>query len=244
MRRRASRDYEDLKQWIVEAARHDLEERYPRYVSEFRHALLETGELDSATLAAAPHLKKPLPRWPALLTAFFDFEYARGKVVDCHRLLKQTRDVSSADGSFWFTYHLDQWVFQTDAFMDRCDRMLRQIVRSVIRPLDPRWQMFERQLTEQVRVLKEPIAKIRNPLAHGLGGGVSGLLDQWEPILAAPVNIFDEEFVESSVRPLKSAVEVQRRRSWFRALHRANLLLFAYSEALSGTMLRKIREFD
>lgn len=244
MRRKASRDYEELKEWIVEAARHDLAERYPLYVSDFRRTLLRTGELDAATLAAAPHLKRPLPRWPALLTAFFDFEYVRSKVVDCHRLLEQTKDAPSADGSFWFNYHLDHWIFQTDAFMDRCDRLFMQIVRSVIRPLDPKWQMFERHLAEQVQVLKEPIARIRNPLAHGLGSGVAGLSDQWEPILAAPVNVFDEEFVESSVGGFRSPVGVQRRRSWFRALHRANLLLFAYSEALSGTILGKVREFE
>ncbi len=243
-RRKVSREYEDLKAWVVEAARVDLEKSYPAYVSEFRRLLDETHQLDAATLGARPHLTSGLPRWPALLTAFFDFEYVRGKVVDCHKLLERTKDDPSADGSFWFTYHMDHWVFQTDAFMDRSDRLFRQIVRTAIRPLDPGWKTFEHQLAAQVRVLKEPIANVRNPLAHGLGSGVAGILDKWEPILAAPFNVFDEKFVESSVSGFKNTVEVGRRRSWFRGIHRANLLLFAYSEALSGTILKRIREFD
>jgi hypothetical protein len=190
---------------------------------------------------SAHHLHKPLPKWPVLLTALFDLEFVRGKVVNCHELLKRHRDDESSDSSFWFLYHLDQWTFQTDAFMDRCDRLFKQVIRAVIRPLNPNgWQTFERDVATQMKLLKGPIAAVRDPLAHGLGGGVAGLMDQWEPILAAPTNVFDGAFVKSAVDGLQTAVEIKRRRMWFRAAHRANLLLFAYSEAISRKLLDEI----
>ncbi len=242
-RRQPSADYDHLRDWIVVAAREDLWRRFPQYVSEFQRVAAATNELETATSAAAPYLGKGLPKWPTLLTALFDLEFVRGKVVNCHEFLRRFKDDPSADSSFWFLYHLDHWVFQTDAFMDRCDRLFKQIIRSVIRPLDPEgWQAFEREVADQMSTLKKPISAMRDPLAHGLGGGVEGLTSQWEPVLAAPVNIFDGDFVRSSVGSFAGTVEIKRRRFWFKAVHRANLLVLAYSEALSRKLFDKIDE--
>ena len=242
MSRRVSQDYDRLRDWIVAAARQDLRDLVPEYVSELQRVLVATGgNLEFAMSASAKHLRKPLPKWPPLLTALFDLEFVRGKVVNCHELLRRSSDDASSDSSFWFLYHLDHWTFQADAFMDRCDRLFKQVIRAVIRPLDANgWQAFERDVATQMRALKTAIAAVRDPLAHGLGGGVAGLIDRWEPMLAAPMNVFDGSFVKSAVGGFESAVEIKRRRMWFRAAHRANLLLFAYSEAISRQLLDRI----
>jgi hypothetical protein len=240
--RAVSTDYAELKQAVVRLARDDIRRMKPLYVAEFQDVLRRTGSIEKASQSAAKYLGSSFPKWSPLLTAFFDLEFVRGKVIDCHALLRQQRDATGTDAGFWFSYHLDHWVFQTDAFMDRCDTLFKRTIRQVLRPLDPTgWQDVERAISVDLQLLKDRIANVRNPLAHGEGGGVSGIADQWESILAAPVNVFDDDFVKRSVGSLLETVTIQRRRRWFRAVHRSNLLILAYSEAFSGRLLREIR---
>ncbi len=243
MPRKKEGSYDRLKARVVRDARYDLERANPEYVETFQAALLATaGDLDEAIAKAKPLLKGPFRKWPKILTGFFDLEVFRGKVVQCHAHLKQVRDDTSPDAGYWFSYHLDHWTFQTDAFLKRCDRLYTQVIRGTIRDRDTDgWQSFQKEVVANLKVLKNQFGELRHPLAHGLGSGVSGITEHWEWVLASPFDTAtDPNFVKSAVNSYFGAVDVKRRRHWFRRVHRANLVLFAYSEAFSGRILEKI----
>ena len=91
--------------------------------------------------------------------------------------------------------------------------------------------------------IKNELAKVRGKWAHGGGGGVDGLVDEWPPILAAPYPVFaDPNFVRGSTSSLHNDVDVARRRRWYDAIHRSNLIIFAYNEALSNKILQRLAE--
>jgi len=242
MPRKLDQDYDRLKTRIIDQAKQDLARFKPSYVDTFQRLLLETGDLDVATARSKPLLRGGLRTWPNVLTAFFDLEVVRGKVAHCHEYLKQSRDSTDPTAGYWFAYHLDHWIFQTDAFLERCDTLFKKVIRAAIRPRDPDgWEQFQNGVAADLKILKDKFGEIRNPLAHSLGGGVAGIADQWEPLLAAPMDIFsDPKFAESSMESFFGVINVSRRRLWFRAAHRANLVLFAYSEAFSRKLLDKI----
>ena len=234
--------YDRLKARIVQDATRDLERTSPEFVATFQATLAATGgDVDEAVAKATPLLKGRLRKWPRILTGFFDLEVVREKVVQCHAHLKQALDSTTPEASYWFSYHLDHWTFQTDAFLNRCDRLYKQVIRGPIRERDPDgWQDFQRQVAAESRVLKDRFGQLRHPLAHGLGGGVQGITEHWESILAASVIATDPNFVKSSLASMVEATDAKRRQSWFRAVHRANIVLFAYSEAFSDRLLERI----
>jgi hypothetical protein len=242
MPRKPDYAYERLKARVFEDARRDLERSKPGYVAAFQATLAATGSPELASAKAKPLLKGGLQKWPAILTGFFDLEVVRGKVVDCHKHLERSRDSSAPDAGYWFAYHLDHWTFQTDAFLNRCDTLFKQVIRGTIRHRDPEgWQQFQNEVAAELQVLKDRFGELRHPLAHGLGGGVAGITERWESILAAPFDVgTSPEFVKSSMASFFGTIDAARRRHWFRAMHRANLILFAYSEAFSGKLLQKI----
>ncbi len=235
--------FEALKRFVEGRARDELRNRQPQYVAVFQRELATNGgDLQSATEAARPYLKESLGRWPDVLTALFDMEYVRLKLSTCHTLLLKCRDSTEQDSGFWFSYHLDHWIFEADAFVERCKRALTLSVRTLIRPIDPpNWQQLERDLMSDIALIKAELGKVRGKWAHGGGGGVDGLIDEWPPILAAPRPVFvDPEFVRGSTSSLHSDVDVARRQRWFHAIHRSNVLIFAYSEAFSNKVSQHI----
>lgn len=151
--------YDRLKARVFQDARRDLERANPEYVEAFQATLLATaGDLDDAIAKAKPLLKGPLPKWPKILTGFFDLELVRGKVVECHAHLKQARDDASPNAGYWFSYHLDHWTFQTDAFLERCNRLYTQVIRGTIRERDPDgWQSFQKDVVANLTSAQESV---------------------------------------------------------------------------------------
>ena len=235
--------YGDLKQLIEAMARNELRKTRPVYVTAFQGELLSnSADLQRATKVAHQHLGDGLPRWPKLLSALFDMEYVRSKVANAHGHLQELVDSDDSAAGYWFSYHVDHWIFEADAFVNRCMAALALCARTLIRPVDPEgWRPFLEDLRSDVQAIKDELGKVRGKWAHGGGGGVDGLIGEWEPILACPEPVFrHDEFVAQTVSSLHNAVHPRRRRLWFKAIHRSNLLIFAHSEVFSGRVFDRL----
>jgi hypothetical protein len=175
-----------LREHLFGLARIDLGATNPRYVEEVQRIFRETDDLERAIDETKPLLGAGVPDWSALFTALFDFELLTDKVRTAVRFLETEPDGSEQDKARWTSYHLDHWTFQMDAMLERLDKLVARVVRHVLRPKDKEWRTKEAELRVPIRQLKEGTAKVRDPLAHGLGGGVDAIHQErlWEPFLA------------------------------------------------------------
>jgi hypothetical protein len=239
--RRVAGGFDRLKARIVADARADLRKYKPDYVARLQAELILTNDLDMAIARAQPYLGSPLRKWPALLTAIFDVELVRGKVVECHDHLKNLRDSDQPEAGYWFAYHLDLWTFQSDAFINRGSNLYTKVIRAVLRHCDPAWAEFEKEIAAAVAVDRSDFGKVRHPLAHGLGAGVDAMTQHWEAVLAAPGDVVESpDFAKEALGNFYAQVNASRRKTWFRAMHRATLVLFARSEDHAGKVIDRI----
>jgi hypothetical protein len=112
----------------------------------------------------------------------------------------------------------------------------------MIRPRDGEgWAKVEADVKSEIAAMKRVMAERRDPLAHGLGGGVSAVAEHWEPILATPEPIpFDQVFVEATRNAAGEALDAVRRRRLFTHIEQSSILVFAKIEALSDWLLQRL----
>lgn len=239
--------YDGLKDRIMEFARHDLAASMPAYVEEFQRVLEETGgDVDRATRQTVHLLGDGRPALRSLLTAIFDSDYVALKVRDAYQELRLSAASVNPTGARQFNYHLDHWIFQMDAYLERCDTAFTKVVRTMVRPrLRHGWSKVETDLKSEIAAMKRVMAERRDPLAHGLGGGVSAVAEHWEPILAAPALIpFDQVFVEATRTAAGQVMDVDRRQRLFSYIEQSSILVFARIEALSDRLAERLDALD
>jgi len=83
--------------------------------------------------------------------------------------------------------------------------------------------------------MKSEIAKRRDPLAHGLGGGVVAIQEDrlWEPLLAA--RIYDVDIVASFYQRAGP-----KRQRWYSYLRDTSVLAFAVVEAIAEKLSKHV----
>jgi hypothetical protein len=85
--------------------------------------------------------------------------------------------------------------------------------------------------------MKVVMAERRDPLAHGLGGGVTAIAEHWEPVLAAPEPIHFDSLFKSATRSVAmSGLDAARRRRLFGYVEQSSVIVFARIEALSDVV--------
>ena len=197
-------EFTKLRQHVRSFARAKLEKANPQYAESFLDTLARTNDFVQAQDIAAPLLRvededvtlgtKVRPVWNTLLTATFDFELALDKTKRAVLLLRlpvpRPLDPHLNTGA-WAIYHWDHWLFSIDALLDRLDKLIKLVCRSILRPKRAYWQQIQKRLSDDVQVMKEPVSKLRDPLAHGEGGGVKGPEEEhlWEPGLLADADL-------------------------------------------------------
>ena len=180
-------EFAGFKKKLQEAARRALIAANPEYVKTFQQRLDDTGgDLERVIEETKPLLGKGLGSWSRLLTALLDFELVLDKVTRSLRFHGTSISGSPEEVGAWVHYHFDHWAFQMDALLERLDKLIAVVFRQLVRPKDSDWRNKERVLRSDVKKMKGSIGKVRHPLAHGLGGGVTGIQDErlWEPFLA------------------------------------------------------------
>ena len=88
-------------------------------------------------------------------------------------------------------------------------------------------ERIEDRLAGDIQVMKNLIGDVRNPLAHGLGGGVTGPEEDllWEPCLLVDA---DEDIVSAFYQSLNAA----RQQKYHQKLRAVTVRSVAVSEAL------------
>ncbi|MEX2225379.1 MAG: hypothetical protein WEB52_02890 [Dehalococcoidia bacterium] len=231
----------------MEFARQDLAASMPAYVDEFRRVLDEAdGDVYRATEQTARLLGDGRPALRSLLTAIFDTDYVALQVRHAYQQLKTSVTSTDPARARQFNYHLDHWIFQMDAYLERCDTAFTKVVRTMVRPrLQEGWTKIEADVKSEIAAMKRVMAERRDPLAHGLGGGVSAVAGHWEPILAAPDLIpFDQVFLEATRTAEGEALDTARRQRLFGYIEQSSLIVFAKIEAVSRWLLARLDELD
>ena len=181
-----------FKRSLYAMAAQSLQEGHPEYVSTIIGKLNETGDFEQALDAV-----KELPtdagfsKWRPLLTDALDVELAIDQLKTSLKLLKviPLTDVISNEGIFisqgsWIHYHLNAWIFWMDGLLERVDKLVKQTVRTLLRPNNPHYRLIESEILESVHLLSDKVGKVRDPLAHG-GGFIEAPSEQglWEGLV-------------------------------------------------------------
>ena len=177
---------------LYNTAARSLREKHPKYVEALLQMLAETGDLSKALDSV-----KTMPtdvgfaKWRPLLTATFDTELAINQIRTVLNLLEiipprkvvPPQDILISEGA-WVYYHVNVWIFWMDALLERVKKLVKQTVRSLVRPTNPKWKDVESDLLQSISLLSQDIGKMRDPLAHG--GGVAEVPAQerlWEGLV-------------------------------------------------------------
>jgi hypothetical protein len=228
--------FTNLKRKLYETAANALATANPGYVQAFQQRLKETNDLERAIADTRPLLREGFERWNDLLTAVFDVELAMDKVKRSLAFLQSDVAGTPDEAGACVIYHIDHWTFQMDGFLERLDTLIAKTIRHFVRPKDKEgWQATQAALRQDVGKLKVEMAKVRDPLAHGLGGGVTGIQEQqlWEPFLAG--RLFEFDFVESVYRGASP-----RKQRWCSMLEKATILALAQVEKTSEGLIQHL----
>ncbi len=224
--------FNQFKEKISEGARGALAETNPEYIRTLHGQLKEAGgDLDRATRATNALISTDFPHWPDLLTAILDFEAVLDKMTRSLGFMRFSPVQSAMQKGAWFDYHLDYWCFLMDALLERVDRLVALTFRRLVRPKDKDWQAKQAHVRDDVNRMKQEIAKIRDPLAHGLGGGITGIQEErlWEPYLA--MGHFDVDLVGEFYERIE---EFQDR--WVDRVEQTTVLALGGIEAIFGKL--------
>ena len=222
-------EFTNLKRRMYEAAARALDSTNPKYVQTFRRRLEETeGDLDRVIDETRPLLTEGFKGWTDLLTAALDVELVLDKVKRSLVFLASDVATTPEEDGARVAYHMDHWTFEMDALLERLDKLVATMFRRLVRPKDGDWRIKEAAVRDDIKKMKAKVAKVRDPLAHGLGGGVTGIEDErlWEPFLAA--RAFDVDLVVSRYQGA-----AQYRQRWHSHLHKSTILAIAVLEATS-----------
>ncbi|MBI2866710.1 MAG: hypothetical protein HYX97_00070 [Chloroflexi bacterium] len=238
-RRQSLGEFSNLRQMLRTLAKQELERNQPEYVERFREVLEESGDFNKATDQARPLIGKGVPQWSTLLTLALDVELSLDKLRRALELLgtpvPQLR--SEWNAGAWAEYHFDHWVYQSHAWLERLDKLVKRVCRSLIKPHSRQWQQVERRLTGEIAQMANGIGKIRHPLAHGGGGGVTGPQEEglWEPSL----------LIDGDVDIVSAAYQSkgQFQEKWHKMLVGVTVKAITRSEAIFRELNRHIVSF-
>ena len=186
---------------LYKVAAKSLQEKHPQYIETLIRTLGDTGNPFQALDAA-----KTIPtdvgfaKWRPLLTTTLDTELAINQLKVTLELLRLTPSKGllipeGTEGTLVF-YYIHTWVFWTDALLERARKLIKKAVRALVRPNNTNWQSIEDEVSKPINELsKELREKMRNPLAHGGGAGVSAPAEKrlWEglTIIAVVTNQYE-----------------------------------------------------
>ena len=159
----------ELEALVVEQARIALELRDPQYVQAFQAAL--PGGLEAAIAAARPHLEEEQPWWYELLTSLLSVELTMDHVKHALSLTNTHRGADARSDGRLLRYHVDNWVIQTTALLEKADHLICRVYRVLVRRVDPTGYRDKLRIARgHLLTLQQQYGNVRNPLLHPLGG--------------------------------------------------------------------------
>lgn len=165
---------------LVRGVRHqaltELENSRPEYVRQLKDEFAQSRDLHTASKNAQSSLGEPLGNWMALITSILDCDLALDKSERALSALLVPNPMLGSGWSqgAWVSHNMDQWIFQMDAWLERLKGLITSVCRTILRPQAADWKVVEGKLLDVVAGLDTSLGALRNPLAHGRGGGITG----------------------------------------------------------------------
>lgn len=225
----------EFKRNLIAKAREELERINPAFVQAFQKGVADGEALERVIETTRPVLGTKAharwDRWSKLLTAALDVEFAMDQVRRSLWLLEATPQGAPNnrryDPGAWIVYHVDHWIFEMHAFLERLEKLVKLTCRSLVRPMNLRWPEIEKELMSPIAKIKKDIGKMRHPLAHG-GGPVEAIEEEqlWEGFVLLHLEDFSSVV---SGRYEKSAAFQQR---WHQFLRKRTVTVLAAADAI------------
>lgn len=170
-----------LEALIIEQAKIHLELRNPQYVEAFQAAL--PGGLEAAMAAARPHLEEEWPWWYELLTSLLSVELTMDHVKHALSLMNTHRGADARSDGRLLRYHVDNWVIQTAALLEKADHLVCRVYRVLVSRVNPTGYGEKLRVARgHLLTLRQRYGSVRHPLVHPRGGSVRAIEEDrlWE----------------------------------------------------------------
>ena len=223
----------NFKSKLDKWARRQLEISNPKFVKTFLSQLEKQG-LEKAHDATKSLLGDP-PEWYAVLTAMADVEMALDKMWRARQFLGASPMPGSGELSnlgAWVDYHSDYWAFATDALLERVEILINLSIDRILRYKNPEWRTLKNELLRKIKKIKDEIGNVRHPLAHGGGGGITGLEEDrlWETYLLVGSG------TDLAAAKYKSISRLDYQQKWYERIGWATAIVTAVLDDVLGRL--------
>lgn len=132
----------------------------------------------------------------------------------------------------WVEYHYDAWAILTQGLLHRTEKLTKDIVRELIRPINTEWKTIETKMLQKVEDLKKRVKKIRDPIAH-TGGAVEAIADG---------HLLEMYILIGGYGDIKHLLEppATNQHKWYKRLSHFSSLVFNEIDTLSERLYREV----
>ena len=215
-----------LEALILEQAKIALDLRNPQYVEAFRAAL--PRGLDVAIAAARPHLEERQPWWYELLTSLLSVELTIDHLKHSISLMNTHRSDDGREDGRLLRYHIDNWVIQSAALLEKADHLVCRIYRVLVKRVDPSGYAEKLRVERgHLLTLQKQYGTVRHPLVHPKGGPTLALEEDrlWEAHVLVGTTAADVIRGQDEVLP-------SWREKWYQQTMNRSYVVIAVIEAL------------
>lgn len=167
-------DFNQLHDNIVSCAARILEQLAPEQVETFREAM---GRLDSNEAMEAIDAIQTHPQfdtWRNICIALIDFQLQMHRVQTNLLLLNMPPPKEISLGE-WTVYHQDAWWIWMQGLIERFDKLVKKIVRS-LKNTDMNLDLVETEIKHVIEELKSKLRETRGFITHG-GGAIEAFTE-------------------------------------------------------------------
>jgi hypothetical protein len=182
----------------------------PQFVSKFLACQQLGLPIDQCCKESIPLLSGKFETFIDLMESLHEVRYYWKRLSEAYRLFKISPLIKISplsteplvSESEWFIYHLDFWWHALYGLFDRFNIFITRLDRRLNLPKDSEVREYIRNIRGNIEQTREPIAKIRDPVAHYRSQGLQGLRKDhiWEGdlvlnLLDDRVTLYDEAFM-------------------------------------------------
>ena len=222
--------FDSLRQNIISSAARNLENIAPEYVAAFRKSLQAKGYEQSLNEVKGIKVGSCFNKWRDVYTRLLDVELAMHQLKTSLRLFKAPAPSYITAGE-WVTYHYDAWAIWTQGLLNRFEKLALKVVRKLVKTSNTNSMIIESSIRAEIRKLKDEVAKVRNPIAHG-GGPIEA--PQEEGLLEPVLLIGGQLNIKDILQPMANYQQ-----KWHQKSYDVSILILAEIDRLSDRLNRE-----
>lgn len=147
-------EFEKLRTSIIKSAASALEKLAPVYVGAFRQVLDQSKDIEQALNAlSGMQTNHQFKKWIKICVDLIDVDLQMHRLRN-NLILMNSSAISPLNQGEWVEYHYDAWAILMQGLLYRTEKLTKDIVRELIKPINTEWKTIEIKMLQRSRILK------------------------------------------------------------------------------------------